>query len=189
MDRLINFRGKPNLNEERMEELKPYVKGYYDGIFVYGNIINNDWIVGEVVDSDEEWIALEYWIPVIPETVGQFTGLYDRTKWEDISEEEKQDFYVRNCSDDGLTIKYQTQEEVKHLWRGREIYEGDIVLCNRNINDAFDKTTFLISVDEYFRYQGVSKLGNEISVQEFECAEIIGNIHDNLELLEKQKEV
>ena len=61
---------------------------------------------------------------------------------------------------------------------GVEIYEGDIVLCDRNINDAFDKTTFLIGIDEYFRYQGVSKLENEISVEEFECAEVIGNIHD-----------
>ena len=66
---------------------------------------------------------------------------------------------------------------------GKEIYEGHIVLCNRHINDAFDKTTFLICVDEYFRYQGVSKLGNEISVEEFAYAEIIGNIHDNPELL------
>ncbi len=61
---------------------------------------------------------------------------------------------------------------------GKEIYEGDIVLCDRNINDAFDKTTFLIGIDEYFRYQGVSKLGNEISVEEFKCAEVLGNIYE-----------
>ena len=66
---------------------------------------------------------------------------------------------------------------------GKEIYEGYVVLCDRHINDAFDKTTFLIGIDEYFRYQGISKLGNEISVEEFEYAEVIGNIHDNKELL------
>ena len=45
----------------------------------------------------------------------------------------------------------------------------------------FDKTKFSICVDEYFRYQGVSETGNEISVREFEYAEVIGNIHDKEE--------
>ena len=36
------------------------------------------WIVGQVVDVGEEYIALEYWIPVIPETVGEYTGIKDK---------------------------------------------------------------------------------------------------------------
>jgi len=43
----------------------------------------------------------------------QFTGLYDSTKWEELSEKEKE-FWVR-------------QGYKKNNWKGKEIYEGDIV--------------------------------------------------------------
>ena len=124
--REIKFRGK-------REDTKEWVYGY-----VYKVESKGLWFIdnGKTISHQ-----------VIPETVGQFTGLLDKN--------------------------------------GTEIYEGDVVLCDRNINDAFDKTTFLIGIDEYFRYQGVSKLGNEISVEEFEYAEVICNIRDNKELLEQ----
>jgi uncharacterized phage protein (TIGR01671 family) len=115
-----------------------------DGRWIYGSLFGKRHIAVEIREGEEPvssfGIATYRWVEVIPETVGQYTGLKDKN--------------------------------------GKEIYEGDIVLCDRNINDAFDKTTFLIGIDEYFRYQGVSKLGNEISVEEFEYAEVIGNIHD-----------
>lgn len=100
------------------------------------------------------------------------------------------DFIERHCISTDMGVVYAVIRETVGQFtglvdkNGKEIYKGHIVLCNRHINDAFDKTTFLIGVDEYFRYQGVSKLGNEISVEEFEYAEIIGYIHDNPELLE-----
>jgi len=46
----------------------------------YGNLIVNPkpFIVGDMIESNEEYCILEFWYPVIPETVGQFTGLKDR---------------------------------------------------------------------------------------------------------------
>lgn len=78
MNKELKCRAKPSLDKDRIEELKQYMNEYYDGQFVYGNLIKDNWIVGDVVDSEEEWIALEYWIPVIPETVGRFTELLDK---------------------------------------------------------------------------------------------------------------
>ena len=40
----------------------------YDGTYVYGWYVDG-FIVGQVMDSDDEYIVLEYWVPVDPETV------------------------------------------------------------------------------------------------------------------------
>lgn len=48
------------------------------GEWVYGYLIGENWIVGDVEDWTEEYICLEYWWKVIPETVGQSTGLKDK---------------------------------------------------------------------------------------------------------------
>ena len=67
---------------------------------------------------------------------------------------------------------------------GRRIFEGDLCLCDRHINDSFDKTVFEISFDPLRGYYGESNWGNEFDADSFEMCEVIGNIHDNHELLE-----
>lgn len=66
---------------------------------------------------------------------------------------------------------------------GRRIFEGDLCLCDRHINDSFDKTVFEISFDPLRGYYGESNWGNEFDADSFEMCEVIGNIHDNPELL------
>ena len=40
----------------------------YDGTYVYGWYVDG-FIVGEVIEANDEYIAIEYWVPVDPETV------------------------------------------------------------------------------------------------------------------------
>ena len=46
--------------------------------WIYGNLIDDEVIVGEIVDFNDDYFATEFWYKVIPETVGQYTGLKDK---------------------------------------------------------------------------------------------------------------
>lgn len=76
MNREIKFRGKSTLEEERLDYLGViHDNGWVDGYFVKSG--NTHYIIGEVVDTDEDYITPEFWTPVIPETVGQLIGVKD----------------------------------------------------------------------------------------------------------------
>lgn len=65
---------------------------------------------------------------------------------------------------------------------GTQIFEGDLCLCDRNINDEFDKTVFQIYFDPMRGYYGLSFSGNDFDQDCFALSEVIGNIHDSPEL-------
>lgn len=53
--------------------------------WVVGNLIqngNHPMIVGDLVEIDNEYIVHDWWVSVIPESVGQFTGLKDMDREE-----------------------------------------------------------------------------------------------------------
>lgn len=117
---------------------------------------------------------------VIPETVGQFTGLYDNTKWEELTYTEKKDFYDSVKSEDDITIKYESVKKVKRLWKGKKIFEGDIV-----------KGTFfgfLIPSKDFVFDIGWHQNVAGYKANYFDNVEVIGNIHDNSELLKEGAE-
>lgn len=75
--RETKFRGKSDLSIEELEEAGvPHKNGW-----IVGNIIGDEKfpvIVGPIVDCSDEYFNTEWWASVIPETVGQYTGLKDK---------------------------------------------------------------------------------------------------------------
>ena len=117
---------------------------------------NGKWYYGSLVYSDEINAAIYFqigrglvkrmeWVYVIPETVGQFTGLTDK--------------------------------------KGKRIFEGDILDCGDRV--VFVKWhSYCGTWDSMFiKYSG-ERCSNGITPSEWKHrAVIIGNIHDNPELL------
>jgi len=70
--REIEFRG---IAKEGLEDVCK------KGDWVFGNLIVNGgrpFIVGDVVESDDEYILFSFWVPVKPQSIGQFTGVHDK---------------------------------------------------------------------------------------------------------------
>lgn len=119
------------------------------GEWVFGNLITNDgvpYIVGDIMDCGSDYIILEFWYPVIPETVGQYIGREDKNDKE-IYEMD----IVRNT--------FRTKEQILECYWNN----SDLSFCFRDIN---------------------LKNGVDYIITN---AEIIGNIHDNPELLEAKE--
>lgn len=71
--REVKFRGKSELSIEELEGLG--IK--HNNGWVYGSLVGNH-IVGDTVESCEDYIYFEWWVPIQEDTVGQFTGLCDK---------------------------------------------------------------------------------------------------------------
>ena len=128
-----------------------------------GNIIKGDWVFGGIsYDTDRVWIDMPYYgqILVDKETVGQYTGLHDEN--------------------------------------GKEIYEGDIIEFSYDIFTGNFDTKVGKGIVEFiggafyikpFEIEGkkVEDIDNEewflLYTVNTDTLEVIGNLHENLELL------
>ena len=152
--REILFRGKPTKEALNNPDVQEHIK---DG-WVYGNLIWNrgsPYIVGDIVDGGDEYIAHEWWVPVVPETVGQSIGMGLGVKliYEgDIT-------YVN-----GTGLQSLSDEEQRKNYYGVVVWEEERwrFAIKIKVNDY--KTVFIET--------GHRKFGS------------VANIHDNPELLE-----
>ena len=157
-----------------------------------------------VVPDGKEYYEGKNPLPIPPEREScilmQFTGLHDSTKWEQLSKEE-QDEWISN-------------RKKPEDWNGKEIYEGDIVniieqgmwggeynvaveylerwalfgvVCSKakSISHHPDVTTLFTRGFLTRNFGSCIALG-ELIKHPFQSFEIIGNIHENPELLEEK---
>ena len=104
----------------------------------------------------------------------QSTGLLDNTKFEDLSEEEQEEWLESG----------KTSDE----WQGREIFEGDIVNINTTFRNpmtgsgtlTLNKNFEVIFVNGMFTIEG-SSMGIE---KDLKYLTVIGDMYKNHELLE-----
>ena len=122
-----------------------------------------EWVEGFLVDAQHigNWVVAH---PVDPETVGQFTGFYDSTKWEELTPEEQQAFLHQP---DGW-------ENTPDVWPGKRIFEGDIL--------EWDAREWGSEFREVAEWNYSLLAGRKHDWHEW--CKVIGNIHDNPELLE-----
>lgn len=77
MEREIKFRGKANIPQTELNEKGiPHEDGWVIGYL--NKLRNRCYILSELIEADDDYIIAEYWVPVINETVGQFTGKKDK---------------------------------------------------------------------------------------------------------------
>lgn len=88
-----------------------------NGEWVYGSLFvgfKKSYICTEAIAmyNFDGALCLGGFIEVDPSTVGQYTGLHDATKWENLPEKEQQEF-----------LRIHKKED----WNGKKIFEGDIL--------------------------------------------------------------
>ena len=132
---------------------------------------NGDWVYGLLTDP-MNWAGFAEMtntsgvqgIEVDSNTVGQFTGFYDSTKWEDLTPEEQEAFLHQP---DGW-------ENTPDIWPGREIFEGDIL--------EWDEREWGSEFREVAEWNYSLLAARKHDWHEW--CKVVGNIHDNPELLE-----
>ena len=97
----------------------------------------------------------------------QFTGLHDATKWEDLTDADRDEWI-----ESGHT---------KKDWKGRRIFEGDIVHID-NYDEGWDSVVEFNGGAFAVDVEGRDYDYTAIGWTEYQSI-IIGNIHDNKELL------
>jgi len=152
---LNKFRGKSINKPEWKDDIDE--QGW-----IYGSLIGEDVIVGDIIEFNDEYFNTEFWYKVDPKTVGRFIGLKDKLTKE-IYEDD-----IFDLEEDGLkgVVKYCSAEAKFKI----EIYGVD-----EYWNGLYDETrSGLLEVVDFDNY----------IYHETFCFTVIGNIHDNPELLQ-----
>lgn len=69
----FEFRGKVKMSLEELDEIGISHKNGW----IYGHLVDG-YIVSNIVEATEEYIAHEWWAKVLPETVGNYLGITDK---------------------------------------------------------------------------------------------------------------
>lgn len=170
------FRGKLK-NKEKWMDKGEWIKGSLLCYDVEGMIACR--IIESFLTGGEEARAIAY--EVDPETVCQYTGLHDNTKWEELREYEQKRFLSE------WNIK-KNRKNIQEDWNGRKIFEGDIISAwsegTNAIGEVKQRIDGLWIIYPAWQKQIMWKLcPNDKGETE---VKIIGNIFDDPELKEEK---
>lgn len=129
------------------------------------------------------------WFEVDPSTIGQYTGLHDATKWENLPEKEQQEF-----------LRIHKKED----WNGKKIFEGDIVKADNGKHSSvsvvkfgeYYPKMFYAMLDMFMPgvphlnangFYAASTKHEDMILFKSRLLVVIGNIHDNKSLLNNQE--
>lgn len=174
MNRESLFRAKRIDNGE-------WVEGYYLNIAKINHFI----CTGKIkLDGAVKGIIAPEMYAIDPDTLCQYTGLNDNTKWEDLTESEKE-LFLSNWN-------YQEDRKNKvEDWKGKKIWENDIISINAY--SYYEPEDDYFGIVKYYEKDACWALKNNERFDEIICecfgsyiTEIVnhGNVFDNAELLE-----
>ena len=104
-----------------MREILFRAKRFGGSAWVYGDLVRNP-IHGMTMHiADGKRRAKVILTLIVTETICQYTGLTDRTEWEELSEDERERFLS------GWNYE-KNRRNSEGDWNGRKIFEGDIVM-------------------------------------------------------------
>lgn len=147
-----------------------------NGTMLYGSLF-----VGKQGQPKIKWYCEKYNVAMTsnidPKTVGQYTGLHDGTKWDELTAKEQTEWLKKHTADE---------------WKGKPIFEGDIVDASRSWWNAagpagHDSPIIEVEWDDYvcgFAPFAQYDCDCGVYINGYECR-VIGNVYDNPELLEK----
>jgi len=103
--------------------------------------------------------------------VREYTGLHDNTKWEELTKQEQEAWIEKG--------------ETKDSWKGKEIYEGDILSFGQYTDGSGPCLHVVEWSDEDAAFQTrelfyIKQSGFGLDP----CSKVIGNVFENPELLE-----
>lgn len=159
------FRGKTTKKEDENHE--------FNNVFVYGDLLTNKGVYyihpqNNVFRVHNELANILIAHEVIPETVGQYTGLTDKNG-------------KKIFEGDIVKVSYIEKRDYQGIKYDNEFEMIETVVYNEK------SACFMLEIDNkgITMFRPLHDFGNEVSIKSIE---VIGNIYDNRELLEVKDE-
>lgn len=129
--REIKYRGKAVMSIEDLDNMS---FDHDDGWFIGNLIVNNGepWIVGDLMEVDQDYIVHEFWVKVDPDSVGQYTGSKDKNGCKEIYEG---DVYQYNVQTPVAGYAFESNHTAEVTYDDGAFWVGDYLLIDAIEND------------------------------------------------------